>query len=174
MHASVHASGATVSVDMGRVAFTHENSKFPSLKAEVININDKSFTYYRASVGNPHCVIPVMELSSELAKVYGKVIEEDKLFPNRTNVQFLKVLDRNTIQIEIWERGAGYTLASGSSSTASAAVAHALGLCEKEVSVKTPGGTIQIAISEGYHAVMSGPVCKIGEGSLASEALSEF
>lgn len=96
--------------------------------------------------------------------------EKDNRFASGTNVQFMKVIDRNTIQIEIWERGAGYTLASGSSSTASAAVAHALGLCDSQIAVKMPGDTIEITINEGFCALMKGPVCKIGEGTLADEA----
>ena len=72
-------------------------------------------------IGNPHCVLPMDEVTPELARRLGPLIENDVArFPNRTNVQFLQVLDRNNIRIEIWERGAGYTLASGSSSSASA------------------------------------------------------
>jgi diaminopimelate epimerase len=84
-------------------------------------------------------------------------------------VQFVKVLDKNSIQIEIWERGAGYTLASGSSSTAAAAVVHALGLCDKDVEVNMPGGIIQISLNENNEATMTGPVQKIAEGVLADE-----
>src|SRR6185503_18661161 len=100
-------------------------------------------------VGNPHCVVvghtdgsapqspgsagvppasgatrkqALEEISADLAKQYGPLLETHANFPNRTNVQFLKVLDRANIQIEIWERGAGYTLASGSSSSAAGAV----------------------------------------------------
>ena len=98
------------------------------------------------------------ELSAELATRYGPAIEVHPLFPNRTNVQFLKVLDRNNIQIEIWERGAGYTLASGSSSSASAAVAHRLGLVDRSVTVRMPGGSIGIEIGDGFSITMTGTV----------------
>ncbi len=172
--ASVYGSGAMVSVAMGKVGFTHEYGKFPALKAETIMAKNRPFEFYRANVGNPHCVIPVDDLSPDLAKSYGKAIEEDKRFSNRTNVQFMRVVNRGTIQIEIWERGAGYTLASGSSSTASAAVAYALGLCDSQIAVKMPGGTIEVMIAEDFCAVMKGPVCKIGEGYLENEALSAF
>ena len=83
----------------------------------------------------------------------------------------MRVIDRNTIQIEIWERGAGYTLASGSSSTASAAVANALGLCDSHISVHMPGGVIEITLSDQLHATMKGPVCKIAHGHIINEAL---
>ena len=78
-------------------------------------------------------------------------------FPNRTNVQFLKVLDRNNVQIEIWERGAGYTLASGSSSSASAAVAHRCGLVDDDITVHMPGGKIGIQIGAEYAVRMRPP-----------------
>ena len=84
-------------------------------------------------------------------------------FPNRTNVQLLKVLDRNNIQIEIWERGAGYTLASGSSSSAAAAVAHKMGACDERILVHCPGGDIQINIGEDYAVTMTGPATRVGE-----------
>lgn len=91
------------------------------------------------------------------------------MFPNRTNVQFLKVLDRSNIQIEIWERGAGYTLASGSSSCAAAAVARKLGLCDSQITVHVPGGRVGISVDENFSAVMTGPVTRVGEGQLADE-----
>jgi diaminopimelate epimerase len=76
----------------------------------------------------------------------------------------MKVLDRSNIQIEIWERGAGYTLASGSSSSAAAAVAHRLGLCDRQITVHMPGGTIAIEISEGFAVSMTGTVTRVAEG----------
>jgi hypothetical protein len=72
------------------------------------------------------------------------LIEVEPRFSSRINVPFLKVLDRRNIQIEIWERGAGYTLASGSSSCAAAAVAHRLGFCDGHISMHMPGGVIEI------------------------------
>ena len=99
------------------------------------------------------------------------MIEKYPLFPNRTNVQFLEVLDRNMIRIEIWERGVGYTLASGSSSSVAAAVAHRLGLCDTEIAVLMPGGQINITVSENYSITMKGPVTRIGKMTLDLESL---
>ena len=96
-------------------------------------------------------------------------MENHPLFPNRTNVQFVKVLDRNNIRIEIWERGAGYTLASGSSSSAAAAVAKKLGLCDSPVTVHMPGGRLHISIDEHFAITMTGPVTRIAEGHLSDE-----
>ena len=86
-----------------------------------LTVNGTTYTTYIADIGNPHCVVPLPEISEELAHKDGAAIEVHPDFPNRTNVQFLKAIDRNNIQIEIWERGAGYTLASGSSSSAASA-----------------------------------------------------
>jgi len=88
-------------------------------------------------------------------------------------VQLMQVLDRNTIQIEIWERGAGYTLASGSSSSAAAAVAHKLGLCDREISVHMPGGKIEIEIGDGFSIRMTGGVTKVADGVMAKEMFAE-
>src|SRR5258705_17428 len=76
----------------------------------------------------------------------GALIEVAPRFPNRTNVQFMRVRDRSNIEIQIWERGAGFTLASGSSSSAAAGVAHRLGWCDSDITVHMPGGRIRIEI----------------------------
>jgi diaminopimelate epimerase len=115
-------------------------------------------------------VLPLPEISPELARKLGPLIENDPRFPNRTNVQFLKVLDRGNIQIEIWERGAGYTLASGTSSSAAAAVARRLGLCDREITVHMPGGALQITVGDDYAIEMSGPVTAVASGTIADEA----
>jgi diaminopimelate epimerase len=83
------------------------------------------------------------------------------------------VLDRANIQIEIWERGAGYTLASGSSSSAAAAVAHKLGLCDRQISVHMPGGVIAIEIGEDFAIRMTGPVTRVAEGTMAPEMVNQ-
>lgn len=140
--AKVHDKGKSVSVEMGIVRFTHNKNETPEVHAEILNVKEKSFRLYRANVGNPHCVIIDKQWSPSLAKEYGPLIEADSRFVNRTNVQFMNVIDKSNIQIEIWERGAGYTMASGSSSTAAAAVAHALNLCDSEITVHMPGGAL--------------------------------
>jgi diaminopimelate epimerase len=117
-------------------------------------------------------VLPLPKISADLARQIGPLLETHLRFPNRTNVQFMKVLDRKNIQIEIWERGAGYTLASGSSSSAAAAVAHRLGLCDREISVHMPGGKIEIKIGDGYSIQMTGSVTKVSDGVIAREMFS--
>ena len=85
----------------------------------------------------------------------------------------MKILDLNNVQIEIWERGAGYTLASGSSSCAAASVAHRMGFCDRDVTVHMPGGKLQISIAEDYAVTMTGPVTKIYEGVMSEEMFTE-
>ena len=151
-----------ITVDMGSVRFADDAQ---------LKINDTDYLCHIADIGNPHCVIPLDSISPELTHKEGPAFETHPHFPNRTNVQFLKILDRNNIQIEIWERGAGYTLASGSSSSAAAAVAHKLGHCDEQITVHMPGGTIQIEIGENYAIRMTGPTTRVGTYELDLEAL---
>ena len=160
--------GKQVQVEMGQVSFWSPDIPIPGKPREVlqepITINETTFFFNGATIGNPHCVIQVADLTPELAKSFGPLLEVHPLFPNRTNVQFLKVLDRHHIRIEIWERGAGYTLASGSSSSAAAAVARKLGFCDSPITVHMPGGQLHIAIDENFTITMTGPVTRIAEG----------
>ena len=112
---------------MGNVSFKSEDIPVTGASREVIDesieLGGEKYRYCAATIGNPHCVLPLTEISEKMARHLGPMLEIHPLFPHRTNVQLLKVIDRENIQIEIWERGAGYTLASGSSSSAAAAVA---------------------------------------------------
>lgn len=170
--------GKQVHVEMGKVSFWSPDIPIAGKPREVlqepITIKDTTFRFCGASIGNPHCVILVEDLSPKLAKKYGPLLEVHPLFPNRTNVQFLKVLDRHNILIEIWERGAGYTLASGSSSSAAAAVARKLGLCDSPITVHMPGGQLNIAIDKNFAIIMTGPVTSIIEGYLSEEIFQEM
>lgn len=170
---TVFENGRMVRVDMGKVSFRSERIPVAGPEREVLNeqivAGGRTFTYCAATVGNPHCVLPLTEISAELASEFGPLLEVHPNFPRRTNVQFLKVLDRSNIQIEIWERGAGYTLASGSSSSAAAAVAHRLGLCDRSITVHMPGGRLAIEIGADFEIQMTGPVTKVCEGSIDSE-----
>jgi diaminopimelate epimerase len=165
--------GKIVTVEMGKVNFL--STKIPvigeerEVLREHMDISGVTFEYCAATVGNPHCVILCQRVSSELARQYGPLIETDSRFPHRTNVQFLEILDRRNIRIEIWERGAGYTLASGSSSTAAAAVAYRLGFCDPIITVHMPGGALTIQFSQNFAATMTGPVTRVCEGTMDQE-----
>jgi diaminopimelate epimerase len=169
----IQPGGQSITVDMGHVSF--ESAKIPvtgparDVINEKITVLDREFTFCAATIGNPHCVIPLPAVSPELAHKYGPHLETHASFPRKTNVQFLQVIDRANIRIEIWERGAGYTLASGSSSSASAAVAHKLGLVDRSVTVHMPGGQIGIDIGDNFSIRMTGPVTRVAEGTLHPE-----
>jgi diaminopimelate epimerase len=173
VQAEVKDRGRLIMVEMGAVSFRSEHIPVTGPPREVINerllADGREFTFCAATIGNPHCVIPLPEISPALARRYGPAIETHALFPRRTNVQFLQVMDRANLRLEIWERGAGYTLASGSSSSAAAAVAHRLGQVDQTVAVHMPGGTIGIEISAGYQIRMTGTTTRVGEGTLHPE-----
>jgi diaminopimelate epimerase len=171
--ATVLERGKIVRVEMGRVSFWSDEIPVAGPRREVINepihLRGQQFSFCAATVGNPHCVLRLPKISADLARQLGPLLETHLRFPNRTNVQLMRVLDRNNIQIEIWERGAGYTLASGSSSSAAAAVAHKLGLCDRKISVHMPGGKIEIEIGDDFAIRMTGAVTKVAEGVMNKE-----
>ena len=174
--AQVLENGAVVRVAMGKVSFNAEAIPVHGEIGDVLNckmvIRGKNLTYCAATVGNPHCVVTSEPVTPETARKLGPLIEVEKRFPNRTNVQFLEVLDRNNIRIEIWERGAGYTLASGSSSSAAAAVARKLGFCDKEITVHMPGGKLKLSFDDDFSVTMTGPVAAVCDGVLRKECLN--
>jgi diaminopimelate epimerase len=121
------------------------------------------------TIGNPHCVMPLDVISKATALEIGPLVENHPMFPRRVNLQLLKVIDKNNIQIEIWERGAGYTLASGSSSCAAASAAYKLGLVDNHVTVHMPGGMIDIELKEDGHVYMTGAVSGVAKGEFLEE-----
>lgn len=173
VEAVIKENGKLITVAMGKVSFLSTDIPVKGAKREVIyeqiNLKDHAFTFCAATIGNPHCVIPLPEISEKLARLYGPEIEVHSNFPKKTNVQFMKVLDRKNIQIEIWERGAGYTLASGSSSSAAAAVAHRIGYVDREVTVHMPGGKIGIEIGADFSIMMTGSVNKVADGTMHAD-----
>lgn len=148
----------SVIINMGEVTF-------PSNKAK-LRINNTLLSYVKVDIGNPHCVVFHQKLEKENILKYGKSIEEHSLFPNKTNVQFINIIDRANIEILIWERGAGYTLASGSSSVASAAAACHLGFCDEQITVHMPGGSLSISFDEEFNALMKGKTGRVFEGEI--------
>lgn len=173
----VSDDASSISVEMGQVSF-HSDVIPVSVEGEArevlneeINLNGKNYKYYAGTIGNPHCVVPLTDISEELAKQLGPELENHPLFPNRTNVQLLQILDRNRIRIEIWERGAGYTLASGSSSSAAGAVARKMGACDQEITVEMPGGEIGLVIDDNYNVKMTGPATRVATMNMDMECL---
>jgi diaminopimelate epimerase len=166
-------SGNLIKINMGKASF--QSSKIPvkGREREVVNeelqINGVKYKVTCLSVGNPHCVIPMDEVTEQKAKELGPKVENHDMFPNRINMQLLKVIDRTNIEIRIWERGAGYTLASGSSSCAAAGAAYRLGMVDKKINVKMPGGELLVEISENEDIYLTGAVEGVFEGCFHSD-----
>lgn len=174
----VAEGGQRITVEMGRVSF--RKSAVPvnlpgddrDVIEEEIDVNGEKVRFSAATVGNPHCVVLEPKADAALAHRLGPQLEVHPAFPRRTNVQFMEVVSRGSIRIEIWERGAGYTLASGSSSSAAAAVARRLGLVDPDVTVLMPGGNLKIHIADDYGITMTGPATRVATMDLAPEALA--
>ena len=179
VEAQVFDGGKMIKVGMGKAVF--RAAEIPvstdTPEAEVIHhslkLKDRTLDVCCVSVGNPHCVIPLEEISSGLAHEIGSQVENHPSFPNRINMQLLKVLDSSNIQIEIWERGAGYTLASGTSSCAASVIARKLGLCGPDITVHMPGGKLSIQIDDDYRLTMVGPVTRVGVYQLDPEVIEQ-
>lgn len=164
-----------VTIGMGKVEFQSDLVPVTGPSREVLQephqILGKRYQLNAAVIGNPHCVIFVNELSVEEVKSVGPVIERHELFPRKANVHFVKVLSREAIQIESWERGAGYTLACGSGSSASVGVAKRLGLTGEKVKVITRGGDLEIDVGPDFEITLHGPVVRICSGIIDAECL---
>ena len=173
----VSEDNEVITVDMGQVSFRSDiipvnvNGDAREVLNEELEIDGEPIQYYGATIGNPHCVVPVEQAEKNMAMKLGPKLEVHPIFPNRTNVQFLEVIDRNRIRIEIWERGAGYTLASGSSSSAAGAVARKMGACDEEITVEMPGGEIKLLINDSFEVKMAGPATRVATMNLDEECL---
>ena len=113
------------------------------------------------SVGNPHCVVFGQPATRERCLELGPYLELHPAFPERTNVQLFEVVDRGRVRIEIWERGAGYTLASGTSASAVAAACMRAGLVDDEVTIQMPGGDLSVRREKSGNLVQSGPARRV-------------
>ena len=174
----LNGQGDLTKVFMGKP--TYQSSRIPvsGRDRQVVNepmaFGGQSYQVTCLSIGNPHCVIPMEEVTKEKACELGRQVERSAHFPNRINMQLLKVIDKHNIRIEIFERGAGYTLASGSSSCAAASAAHKLGLADSPVTVHMPGGTLQIEILPDESVYMTGKVAHVGSVALSAEFIREL
>ena len=142
------SDGRRVAVEMGRASFDAAAIPVRGERGEVLNRrlttgDGREVEYSAVTVGNPHCVVVVDEAREADARTLGPLLERHPAFPNRTNVQLVEAVGPHRIRIEIWERGAGYTLASGTSSCAAAAVGCRLGRVRSPVTVEMPGGEIE-------------------------------
>jgi diaminopimelate epimerase len=166
-----------IRVGMGRASFDSQVVGIAGPRRDVVG-EPMTFAGRRlvctgVSVGNPHCVVDGVSVSEDEARSLGPTIETDPRFLNRTNVQLLEIIDRANIRIQIWERGAGHTLASGSSASAAAAAAKRLGRCDGHVSVHMPGGLLEVEIDDDYAVTQTGPATKIASGVISPEVFAE-
>ena len=163
-----------VMVDMGRYSFEPSDVGIPGRTNPMIEegllLGDRTEVRGSAvSVGNPHFVFFVDRIDENFIREKGPMIENNKMFPKRINTQMVRVTGKNEIEIRIWERGAGYTLASGSSSCAAATCAVHLGRVQSPVSVHMPGGVLTIEIDESREIRMEGPVEEVMVGRLSPD-----
>jgi len=163
-----------IQADMGLYSFTSTDipakGKVREVLSESIEINGKSYLLSCVNLGNPHAVIFTDELSKEELLQVGPALEHHYLFPEKINVQFAKIVDKHHIQVKIWERGCGYTLASGTSACAVTCVAKQLDLVEKKVNVQMSGGSVEVEIKNNGHVFLTGLV----EGSVSGSFLSDL
>ena len=116
------------------------------------------------NVGNPHCVVFAGAVTEQRLREVGPLIERHASFPNGTNVQLASVVNATTIDAMIWERGAGETLASGSSASAVAAAARRNGLVESSVIVRMPGGSLEVNVLDSWRVRITGTAESVYEG----------
>ena len=132
-----------------------------------IKIDRNIFKITCVSMGNPHAVIVVNDVRSVPLEHYGPMIENNKIFPKRTNVEFIQILNRNNIKMRVWERGVGETMACGTGASAAGVASSLLMLTGRKVTVHLPGGKLFIEWSKkDNHVYMTGPAVKVFEGMI--------
>lgn len=169
-----YVGGATV--EMGKASFQPISLpcslRVPELIQQPVKAAGQSLRFMGVSVGNPHCVVfreKGTKWTREDLLEIGPELEHHTIFPKRTNVQLAVPVGPKAISILIWERGAGETQASGSSACAAASAAVRLGLVKSPVTVKAPGGNLEIAIDPQYNITMKGPVAEVARGQFSDQ-----
>ncbi|MCL4483921.1 MAG: diaminopimelate epimerase [Bacteroidetes bacterium] len=169
----VNGKAFMIRVDIGRANFKAAEIPVRFSKEECfdepLSIDGNEYHIHCVAVGNPHCVVLRDQLDVAEIKRVGTLIENHPMFPNRINVQFVKVISRDVVEALIWERGAGFTQASGSSSSAVAAVLVKKGLTNRAIAVKMPGGALKIEVDESWDIHLTGEVREIASGVLSKE-----
>jgi diaminopimelate epimerase len=166
-------AGDMVRVDMGEAVFEPEKIpvNIPSFKERMIldyplQAADREFKITCVSMGNPHAVIIVDDVSSFPVTHYGPLIESNPIFPRKTNVEFIRVLNRKEIKMRVWERGSGETMACGTGASAVAVAVNLKGLTDRNVTVHLIGGDLSIEWASNNHVYMTGPATEVFEGTI--------
>lgn len=171
-------AGQRIRLTMGTLSFQSATVPVSGPAREVVDealeVAGREYRITAVNIGNPHCVIFDHEVSAAAARAYGPAIEASPHFPNRVNVQFARVIDRHTLQIEIWERGAGYTLASGTSGCAAAGAAIRTGRCASPVTVVMAGGSAEVSIDERGEVSLTGAVTAVAQGNIAPQLAGQL
>ena len=159
----------TVRVDMGEPILEAEKIPVIANQSPVtdlkLNAYDKEFIFSCVSMGNPHAITVIDNVKDFELEKYGEVFEVDPHFPNRANIEFIEILDKEHIKMRVWERGAGETLACGTGACAVAVACHLNGYTNKKVQVELLGGTLEIEWNkEDNHVYMTGPAETVFEG----------
>ena len=160
---------SSVCVDMGRADFAAARipvqAETPEMVDQPITIGGHPWNITCVSVGNPHCVLFVDSIDSLPLSTLGPQFEYDPMFPERVNTEFVRVIDRTTLRLRVWERGNGETLACGTGACAAAAAAVKRGLCEagRDITVKLPGGDLTVNCTED-RILLTGPAVLVFEG----------
>ena len=125
-----------------------------------------TFNITCVSMGNPHCVIFVEDVDAFPVEIYGPLLENNRFFPKRTNVEFIEAVSSKRIKMRVWERGSGETLACGTGACATAVASHLKGFTSRSVSVCLRGGVLSIVWAKDNHVYMTGPAEEVFEGYL--------
>ena len=162
--------GDQVTVDMGIPDFEPESLPFlVEKRAESYNlmVNGSEYAIGAVSMGNPHAVLTVDDVDTAPVERLGAAIESHEMFPQRVNVGFMQVVNRNEIRLRVYERGAAETLACGTGACAAVAVGQQKGELDEQVTVKLPGGELMIRWrGEGQALLMTGPATTVFHGSI--------
>ena len=158
-----------VRVDMGEPVTKPESIPVNSTKdtfiSEPVTIKDRMFLVTCVSMGNPHAVSYVDDVAAFPLEVFGPAMETNDLYPRRINSEFVEIIDRKTLKMRVWERGAGETLACGTGACAAAVASVLNGLCDRKVTVKLLGGDLMVEWDErDRHVYMIGPAEKVFDG----------
>lgn len=157
----------TVTVDMGKPILDKEEVPFISdSKFVELKVLDREFIFTPVSMGNPHAITFINNLDTFDIDKYGKIVESDKHFPNKTNVEFIEILDKNHIKMRVYERGTGETLACGTGASASVVASVLNNLTDRTVNVKLLGGSLNINYNEDGHVYMTGEATTVFSGEI--------
>ena len=166
----------TARVDMGEPILEAEKIPVISTEKPVKNLEleaeNQKFKFTCVSMGNPHAITIVEDTKKFDVEKYGKVLEIDKAFPKKANIEFAQIVDRQNINMRVWERGAGETLACGTGACATAVACNLNGLTDRKVNIELLGGTLNIEWNEtDNHVYMTGPAVTVFDGELYEEAI---